>query len=205
MSRVANFYDKFARLYPVLDLFLQRAKKHLLVRVNQEKPGRLLEIGVGRGDNLPQYVHRPVTGIDVSEGMLAYARKKAPAGCDLHIMDATDLKFPDNTFEYCVISHVLSVVPDPVVVMDEVFRVVKPGGKVFILNHESTGPVKAVTNKWLAPITKLLHFSMVFDLDPLVNPLQFSRIQKSRHGIAPSITLLILQKNEAVCACRECS
>ena len=196
MSHVAAFYDKIAKIYPVLDIFLQEPKKQLLMRVNQEEPGRLLEIGVGRGDNLPVYKHRPVTGIDVSEGMLAYARKKAPSDCSLQIMDASRLEFPDNSFDYSVISHVLTVVPDPAAVMNEVYRVVRPRGKVFILNHESTGPVREKINKVLTPLSSFLHFSSLFDMGALVNPLHFSVLHKARHGFMPSITLMILQKNE---------
>lgn len=203
MSQVAKFYNKIAKVYPVLDMFLQEPKKQLLARVNQEKQGNLLEIGVGRGDNLPHYKHVPVTGIDVSEGMLAYARKKAPAGCTLHIMDAARLEFPDSSFDYVVISHVLTVVPDPVKVMDEVYRVVKPGGKVFILNHESTGPVREKLNQKLAPLSKLLHFSALFDMGTLVDPMKFTLLHKARHGLVPSITLMILGKNGAPDSCKD--
>jgi phosphatidylethanolamine/phosphatidyl-N-methylethanolamine N-methyltransferase len=196
MSQVANFYNKIAKVYPVLDIFLQEPKKRLLAKVNQEKPGSLLEIGVGRGDNLPRYKHGPVTGIDVSDGMLSYARKKAPAGCTLRVMDAARLEFPDCSFDYSVIAHVLTVVPDPAKVMDEVYRVVKPGGKIYILNHESAGPVREKLNRKLAPLSRLLHFSSLFDMDALIDPLKFSLSHKARHGLAPSITLMVLRKNE---------
>lgn len=196
MSQVASFYNKIAKVYPVLDMFLQEPKKQLLAQVNRERPGRLLEIGVGRGDNLPHYVHRPVVGIDVSEGMLSYARKKAPHGCELFVMDAARLEFSDSSFEYGVISHVLTVVPDPGKVMDEVHRVVKPGGKVFILNHESTGPVREKLNKKLAPITRLLHFSATFDMQALVDSRKFTMMHRARHGLIPSITLMVLRRNE---------
>ncbi len=194
MSQAAAFYNKIAKFYPVLDLFLQEPKKRLLAQVNQEKQGSLLEIGVGRGDNLPYYTHAPVTGIDISEGMLAYARKRAPAGCTLRIMDAARLEFPDCSFDYTVISHVLTVVPDPVKVMDEVYRVVKPGGKIFILNHESTGPVREQLNRKLAPLSRRLHFSAMFDMGTLVDPVKFTLLHKARHGLMPSITLMVLGK-----------
>ena len=198
MSQVANFYNKIAKVYPVLDMFLQEPKKHLLARVNREQQGSLLEIGVGRGDNLPHYIHQPVTGIDVSEGMLSYARKKAPPGCKLFVMDAACLDFSDGYFDYGVISHVLTVVPDPGKVMDEMYRVLKPGGKVFILNHDSTGPFREKINRKLAPLSKLLHFSATFDIQALVDPARFAMLHKARHGLIPSITLMILRKNEAV-------
>lgn len=196
MSQVATFYDKIAKFYPVLDLFLQEPKKRLLARINQERRGSLLEIGVGRGDNLPYYVHAPVAGVDVSEGMLAYARRKAPANCTLHLMDAARLEFSDASFDYAVISHLLTVVPDPVKVMDEVHRVVKSGGKIFILNHESTGPVREKLNRKLAHFSRYLHFSAMFDMAALIDPLKFTLLYKARHGFAPSITLMVLGKNK---------
>lgn len=194
MSQVANFYNKIAKVYPVFDLFLHKPKKQLLARVNREKKGSLLEIGVGRGDNLPHYVHQPVTGIDVSEGMLAYARKKAPQHCKLCIMDACRLDFPDNSFDYCVISHVLSVVETPMAVMDEVYRVVTPGGRVFMLNHESSGPVREKLNKKLAALTKVLHFSAMFDMETLVDTNKFTILDRGRYGLIPSITMMVIQK-----------
>lgn len=194
MSRVVGFYDKFAGLYPILDVFLKEPKRQFLSRINRESAGHLLEIGVGRGDNLPLYTHRPLTGIDMSEGMLAYARKKAPEYCELFIMDAARLEFPDNAFDYCVISHVLTVVDNPGRVMDEVHRVVRPGGKVFVLNHESTGPVQVVLNKIIAPlVSRVLHFSTTFSLEALVNPAQFSILEKGRYGFLPKITMVVLE------------
>ena len=194
MSRVVSFYDKFASLYPILDVFLKEPKRQFLSRINCENPGSLLEIGVGRGDNLPLYTHRPLAGIDMSEGMLAYARKKAPEYCELHIMDAAKLEFPENAFDYCVISHVLTVVDNPGQVMDEVHRVVVPGGKVFVLNHESTGPAQAIINRTIAPlVSKFLHFSATFNLEELVSPSQFTILDKGLYGFLPKITMMVLE------------
>lgn len=194
MSSAATFYNTIAKVYPVLDVFLQPAKKYMLKQLNAEPAGPMLEIGVGRGDYLGRYTHRPIEGIDVSEGMLAYARKQCPDYCRLQIMDAAKLDFDSAAFEYCVISHVLSVVPEADAVLREVWRVLRPGGKVFILNHESSGDFREKLNSHLEPVAKLLHFSARFSLDSLVNPDHFSVVHKSQHGWLPSITLLVLQK-----------
>jgi N-acetylglutamate synthase/N-acetylornithine aminotransferase len=88
-SDTARFYDTFAPLYPLLDIFLHKHKRILAQRINAQPPGRLLEIGVGRGEHLRAYKHTDITGIDTSRGMLAFAEKNAPAGARLHVMDAT--------------------------------------------------------------------------------------------------------------------
>ena len=192
--RVAKFYDKFAFVYPVLDIFLGNKKKRLLARINEEPRGPLLEIGVGRGDNLPVYTHGPVTGIDVSEGMLSFARKKAPPECSLRIMDAMNLEFSDASFKYCVLSHVLSVVEDPRRVMDEVYRVVAPGGRIFILNHESRGPLRERLNKYLTHLSRFLHFSAVFNMETMVDGTRFARIHRGEYGMFPTVTMLVLER-----------
>jgi phosphatidylethanolamine/phosphatidyl-N-methylethanolamine N-methyltransferase len=193
---VASFYDKFACIYPVVNLFLHKPKKELLSRVNAVPAGRLLEIGVGRGENLRAYRHESITGIDVSEGMLSFARKQAPPNCTLKVMNASSLEFPDASFENAVISHVLSVVPDPGKVMDEVHRVLVPGGRVFILNHESTGGWRASLDKAFAPVTRKLHFSALFRLDASYDHAKFSKVEESRYGLLPSITLMVLERHK---------
>ena len=193
-QHVAKFYDKFALVYPVLDLFLGDQKRKLLARINEEPRGPLLEIGVGRGDNLPLYTHGPVTGIDVSEGMLAFARKKAPADCTLRIMDACALDFSDGSFDYCVLSYVLSVVETPERVMDEVHRVVRPGGRIFILNHESHGPMREKLNKQLAHLSRFLHFSAVFSLESIVDADKFTQVHRGEYGIFPKVTMQVLER-----------
>lgn len=191
-DKVKSFYDRIAFAYPVLDLFLGGPKKRLLSRINEEPKGVLLEIGVGRGDNLPHYKHSPVTGIDLSEGMLAFARQKAPADCTILYMDASKLEFPDESFDYCVLSYVLSVVPDAKQVMDEVHRVLKPGGRVFILNHDSSGREKL--NKILGHFSKFLHFSAVFEVESAIDYGKFNKVQRAEYGFMPRITMFVLDK-----------
>eukprot|EP01037_Dinobryon_pediforme_P047956 gene47956-62591_t len=50
-------------------------------------------------------------------------------------MDAMNLEFPDGTFDAAVAPYVLTVVPDPERTLDELVRVVKPGGEIVIVNH----------------------------------------------------------------------
>ncbi len=196
MSRAAiRFYDTFAALYPVLDLFLRAPKRKLVERVNAEPAGRLLEIGVGRGDTLCGYTHASLTGIDASEGMLAFARKCAPDGCVLRVMDAENLEFPDAAFDYAVISSVLSVVERPGRVMDEIHRILVPGGRAFILNHHvSSGTWRHRLNLMLAPLTKMLHFSAIFDVQSHVDPAKFTLRERKGHGLMPRQTLFVLEK-----------
>ena len=122
--------------------------------------------------------HCQVTGVDLAPDMLAQARRKAVENGWRHIdlleMDALNLEFPDSSFDYVTSFHVITVVPDPVRMMNEIHRVCKPGGKVVIINHfQTTTPIIGPMVGGLDPLTRRLGWSaslrlnQVFDQVPM--------------------------------------
>jgi len=129
-------YDRISSLFDVMDHMIRVSwRKDLLEHLR----GIILEVGVGTGANLPYYpsnVH--VTGIDFSPKMLAKAEEKierVKAKVILREMDAEKMDFPDNTFDNVVSTCVFCSVPDPVKGLKEIRRVVKPEGKIVMLEH----------------------------------------------------------------------
>ena len=131
-NRNAALYDKL--LAPV-DGTLSKWRKRLLKDVR----GKTLEIGVGTGKNMEHYPKGvSLTGIDSSENMLKYARKRANGHNhidDLLMMDAENLMFPDNTFDTVVSSCVFCSVHNPVKAFEEIKRVCKSNGNIYLLEH----------------------------------------------------------------------
>jgi len=112
------------------------AVKHLALTPNDST----LEVGIGTGLNLPLYPPScRLTGIDLSQEMLDKAIERvqtlAMPSVTLKVMDATAMDFGDNEFDKAVATYTISAVPDPVAVLREMRRVVKPGGIIVILNH----------------------------------------------------------------------
>jgi phosphatidylethanolamine/phosphatidyl-N-methylethanolamine N-methyltransferase len=103
--------------------------------------GRILEIGVGTGLSFDDYDETTeITGIDMSEPMIARARERLASGRyphvkDLLVMDAHDMAFPDATFDCVVGQFVITLVEDPERVLGECARVLKPGGQIILVNH----------------------------------------------------------------------
>ena len=133
-DRAARFYDRRTAL---MERFtFGRLRKKLWSRV---PTGRVLEIGVGTGANLPFYPDgAEVTAVDISERMLERANKKAHAlGVDVQLvqMDAQQLEFEDESFDAVVATCVFCSVPDPVLGLTEAKRVLRPGGKLFLMEH----------------------------------------------------------------------
>jgi len=138
---VKRRYNRFAPLYDLMEGIMEgkRADKWRKTLWSKIEGSRILEVGVGTGRNLPFYPKdKEIVAIDLAERMLNKAMHKAQK-LDLNVkfelMDAQDLRFPDNSFDSVVASFVFCSVPDPVLGLTEIKRVVKPGGKVILLEH----------------------------------------------------------------------
>lgn len=132
-DRIACFYDYLEK--PMEKMALGKWREPLF----HEMKGKVLEIGVGTGKNI-EYYHDAieVTAIDFSSKMLLRARNRAKSlrkSVDLREMDAQNMAFSDNTFDYVVATCVFCSVPDPVKGFKEIRRVLKPTGKVLLIEH----------------------------------------------------------------------
>ncbi|HWP40042.1 MAG TPA: methyltransferase domain-containing protein [Tepidisphaeraceae bacterium] len=151
------FYDAtFGRL---VRRRIERAINHMNIR----RDDLVLDLGIGTGVSLNFYPRDRgrIIGIDLSAGMLREARKKIrERGLERAFVfqaNALELPFADSTFDHVFISHVISVVSDPVRLVREAQRVAKPGSRIVIVNHfQSTNRLIALLEKWLCPLcTKL--------------------------------------------------
>ncbi|HEY8668931.1 MAG TPA: methyltransferase domain-containing protein [Tepidisphaeraceae bacterium] len=150
------FYDAtFGRL-------VKRRIARAISHMNIADTDRILDLGIGTGVSLNFYPNRGrIIGVDLSSGMLREARKKIrERGLDhasVFQADALHLPFADDTFDHVFISHVISVVSDPYMLIQEAQRVGKPGARIVIVNHfQSTNRFIAMVEKWLCPLcTKL--------------------------------------------------
>jgi ubiquinone/menaquinone biosynthesis C-methylase UbiE len=101
--------------------------------------GDVLEVAVGTGLNLHAYPPDVrLTGIDLSEGMLALARARArDLGRDVELRqgDAHALPFTDAVFDTVVCTFGLCAIPDIDAALDEMTRVLRPDGKLILVDH----------------------------------------------------------------------
>ncbi len=115
--------------------------------------GTVLEVAVGTGLNLPHYpAGATITGIDLSDGMLDVARRRAAdIGREVTLRqgDAQALPFADASFDTVVCTFGLCAVPDADAAIDEMVRVLRPGGRLILVDHVgfSAWPLRAVL--WL--------------------------------------------------------
>ena len=127
----------------------------------------VLEVAVGTGRNFifyPQGVR--LTGIDLSPAMLEIARKRAEKlglDADLKEGEARQLPFPDAAFDSVVCTLCLCNIPDDRMAITEMKRVLRPGGRLLLLDH-----VRSSSKAWLAAQRMLEPLSWRFSCDHLL-------------------------------------
>lgn len=176
--RVSIFYNRVYWLYPLVDYFCAPGRNRLIKQINAEPAGRLLEIGVGPGRHLPLYKTHQVTAIDCSVKMVSSSRRYSPDS-KIFQMDGEALDFPDGSYDYVALCHVLSVTANPSNMLAEAHRVLRPGGRLFVLNHETPTNAWMHIEKLMDPLAGCLRFRSWFRLSdiPGVERFQTKRLE----------------------------
>ena len=171
----SRIYSDYASLYDKTfgKIFYNRIK-HVIESLHIPPGAEVVELGVGTGTSFPAYpTNCKVMGIDLAKDMLAQARAKISKNSWSHLqvmeMDALNLTFADNSFDYVTVFHTVTVVPDPVQMLAEAQRVCKPGGKIVIVNHFTTDlPIIGSLTEALDPIARRLGWRTKLKLEPFL-------------------------------------
>ena len=202
IEAVKAAYRRYAGVYDaVFGPVLQPGRRAVLEALGLRAGDRVLEVGVGTGLSLPLYPRGVrVTGIDVSREMLDKARGRvARRGLGnveaLLEMDAEAMTLPDASFDKVVAMYVVSVVENPARLLQELHRVCKPAGEIFLVNHvRSDNPIIGAVEKGLARFSDKLGFHPDFQLSEILDPSHeisevsrinfFWKVMRVRNGVA---------------------
>lgn len=187
---IRTAYGRYARSYDSwFGLITAATRRAAVAAVNRAPGAAVLEVGVGTGLALPLYApEKKITGIDLSGEMLARARDRVAALGLRHVdelleMDAQATSFETGRFDVAVAMFVASVVPDPHALVAELRRVVRPGGRIVIVNHFAceSGPMWWV-ERALAPASHVLGWHPDIRLEHVFgrDELKGARITKMR-------------------------
>ncbi|MBI4369895.1 MAG: class I SAM-dependent methyltransferase [Elusimicrobia bacterium] len=165
-----RLYRRTSLFYDVLDWPFEHFRyKRLRPELWKGLSGRILDLGAGTGRNAFYYPKdTDVVTADLSPEMLERARRRIEAlGRKPHIVvaDALNLCFKDHDFDACVSTFLFCVLPDELQAraLKEIKRVLKPGGKIFVLEYVySRNPWRRLWMKLMAPLVEGL-FGARFD------------------------------------------
>ena len=202
IESVKAAYRRYAAVYDaVFGPVLQPGRKAVLQALRLRPGERVLEVGVGTGLSLPLYPRDvTITGIDVSREMLEKARSRVARQRLANVealleMDAERMSFADASFDKVVAMYVVSVVERPARLLEELHRVCRPDGEIFLVNHvRSDNRFVAAVEKGLARFSDKLGFHPDFQLrDMVADPGEltelsrinfFWKVMRLRNGVA---------------------
>ncbi len=203
LAHESKIYSQFSILYDRIftNVFSKRID-HVIRSMNLEPGSRVLEVGVGTGLSLTAYpAHCEVVGVDLAQDMLTRAQKKIDRKgwehVELAVGDAQALDFPDASFDYVTSFHVVSVVPDAQVMMREMTRVCRPGGRLVIINHfQSPRRIVSKVVDRLDPITRKLGWRTTLAAKELLQGVELEDVQQFKTSPHSLFTVMIARKPE---------
>lgn len=156
-ARWHRYWDKKSRTYDKeMSFWEDRLFGGSRAWACSQASGLVLEVAVGTGLNIPHYPDDvTLTGVDLSEWMLDLARVRADEhgrAVELLQADAQHLPFDDDAFDTVVCTLGLCAIPDMDAAVDEMVRVLRPGGRLILLDHieSSSRVIRGV--QWLAEL-----------------------------------------------------
>ncbi len=175
-GRVRGVFGSVASKYDVMNdamsLGIHRLWKDAMMDWLAPRPGqRLLDVAGGTGDISFRFLkragHGHATVLDLTEPMLIEGRKRAEAeqmadSLDWVVGDAMALPFGDNSFDVYTISFGIRNVTRPQEALNEAFRVLKPGGRLMVLEFSQ------IPNDLMQKVYDLYSFNIIPKLGKMI-------------------------------------
>jgi phosphatidylethanolamine/phosphatidyl-N-methylethanolamine N-methyltransferase len=204
IETIDQAYRRYARGYDLyFGSILQPGRRAVIARMACRPNERVLEVGVGTGLSLPLYPpDAQVHGIDICHAMLTrakarIARERLGQAAGLYRMDGERMGFADDSFDKVVAMYVVSVAPDPVRLLDEMRRVCKPQGELYIVNHFlHPNPVVSVAERLVAPLSRYLGFHPNLSLDDFTRQARVEVLERAPVNAFGYWTLLRARNNK---------
>lgn len=157
-----GFYSRYILPHAIDFAMRNRETTRLRASWIPRGSGEVLEVGIGSGLNLPFYsgqVQR-IYGVDPSLELQRMARKRAPGHLDVEFLPQSaeePLPLPDASIDTAVMTWTLCSIQDPEKALQQIKRVIKPGGQLLFLEHgRSVDPGVSEWQDRLTPFWKCI-------------------------------------------------
>jgi phosphatidylethanolamine/phosphatidyl-N-methylethanolamine N-methyltransferase len=170
---IEKVYDRYSAVYDkIFGLVYENGRNEALKMIALNGKEKVLEVGVGTGISLTKYPRTvDIVGIDLSKDMLEKAKERvnkyALTNVQLKVENAEEMSFQKDEFDKVIIMYVLSVTPNPEVLLDKALNVCKDGGELIIVNHFSRRKAlrKFADYDFLQRVERKLGFRVYFPME----------------------------------------
>jgi ubiquinone/menaquinone biosynthesis C-methylase UbiE len=191
-------YTLYLPIYDLVAAPFAPLRKHSINQFNWTGNERVLISGAGSGldfRHLPKVKH--VDAIDIAPGMLLLMQLRSKNRLEIHpqLMNGHELTFDDNCFDVVILHLILAVIPDPVKALQEVERVVKPGGTILVMDKFIANGKPTVLRRLINIPANLLATSITRNIEELVSQTNFTIVQKRPAAFNGLFQFVVLKKN----------
>jgi len=197
-----HLYAAWAPFYDILVSMLEDKRRRSLELAGIHEDEQVLLLGAGTGLDL-NYLPRNLkpTAIDITPAMIRRLRQRAERlnmQVSATVMDGQALLFEDGTFDVVVLHFVLAVMPEPQRALDEAVRVLRPGGRLVILNKcMKDDQTPSIAVRCVNKISRLVATDITFKLKPVLNHPRLNAVHVEQVGFGGLFKIAILEKHSA--------
>jgi ubiquinone/menaquinone biosynthesis C-methylase UbiE len=172
-------YSLYAPIYDIVAAPLERGRRLAIETLDLESDDRILIVGCGTGGDLPYLpAGATVDAIDVTPGMVSRTQQRGAAldlDLDARVADARSLPFDEDQYDAVLLHLILAVAPEPDRIMQEVERVLAPGGRVSVYDkYVPPGTTPSLLRRMVNPLATLVATSLTRELAPMLAETAFS-------------------------------
>jgi ubiquinone/menaquinone biosynthesis C-methylase UbiE len=193
-------YTLWAPVYdPFVQLFFHSRRRRSLGLLAPTAGEKLLIVGAGTGldlDYLPGGVD--ITAVDLTPAMIRRLRRRAArlkVPVDARVMDGQRLTFTEGSFDLVILHLILAVIPDPLQCIEEVARVLRPGGRAVILDKfvPDCRPAPWIM-RILNPVFRAGGTEITRQLGPMLEGMPLRIIRQESVGLGGLIKIVLLER-----------
>lgn len=185
---IEKVYNNYSAVYDkIFGLVYENGRNEAVKMISLNGEEKILEIGVGTGISLTKYPRTVgIVGIDLSKEMLEKAKERVDKynlkNVELRIENAEEMSFQKDEFDKVIVMYVLSVTPNPEVLLEKALSVCKEGGELIIVNHFSKRKMlrKFADYSFLQRVERRLGFRVYFPMEKYLqylNRLGYSSVE----------------------------
>jgi len=198
-------YSFYAPFYDVAARTLESRRRRSIAMLQLTPGESVLLVGAGTGLDLPLLpAGLAVTAVDITPAMIERLRRRAALlgmAVDARVMDGQALAFPDSSFDAVILHLILAVIPDPYACIREAERVLRPGGRLAILDkflpdNQAPSAVRRLANL----VTNFVATDINRQVGPILAATGLQVEQQEPAGFGGLFQMLLCRKPERLTA-----
>ncbi len=193
-------YSLYTPIYDLVVSALQKSRKKAIDRLDIAPKSKILIVGAGTGGDLELLpAGAEITAIDITPSMLSRLRSKAAQldmSVNIEVMDASEMSFPDEHFDLVLLHLILAVVPDPEGCITEAERVLKPEGRISIMDKfVPEGQQASFLRKAANLFTRILFSDITRQAEPYLQLAKLKKVSDEGVFLSGQFRHLVVKKN----------